>query len=171
MLSTCRSASALFPDGELSSWDQSDENSQRSVTSKLCLLGINCLWSKFFHEIKANLDTLGQKGLTESRSHLHTEAGVRLGVVFEGSRPESSASSPPEARLRFLFQGQTNVEEPLSQSEAAARRMNARGSVTFLFTLSKRTFVFLDSLSNNIFALFLRLLWNCCRRLRFEESV
>lgn len=128
-------------------------------------------------QISTHVDRKASRLTWASRSHLHTGAGVRVGVMCEGGQPESSwCVLPRRPSSGFYFRDkQTLVEEPLSQSEAAARRMNARGRVTFLFTFSKRTFAFFffffHSLSTSVFALLLRLQWNCCRLLRFEECV
>lgn len=153
-------------------------NVMRVQREAFCLLKIASAFdlrsSTRSKQISTRVDRKASRVTWASGSHLHTGAGVRVGVMCEGGQPESSwCVLPRRPSSGFHFRDkQTLVEEPLSQSEAAARRMNARGSVTFLFTFSKRTFAFFfHSLSPDVFALLLRLQWNCCRLLRFEESV
>lgn len=126
-------------------------------------------------QIWTHVDRKASRVTWASGSRLHTGAGVRVGVMCEGGQPESSwCVLPRRPGSGFHFRDkQTLVEEPLSQSEAAARRMNARGSVTFLFTFSKRTFAFLLFICYlpAFFALLLRLQWNCCRLLRFPFRI
>lgn len=123
-------------------------NVMRVLREAFCLLKIASAFdlcsSTRSKQISTRVDRKASRVTWASGSHLHTGAGVRVGVMCEGGQPESSwCVLPRRPSSGFHFRDkQTLVEEPLSQSEAAARRMNARGSVTFLFTFSKRTFAF-----------------------------